>query len=230
MIAWAGIERLRAGLDADDAHATSCRARAGRSTASRRRWSARAAAGPRHERRLRIAVLGGGAWGTALALAMLRAGNAVTPLGPRRRDRRRDSRTADNPRYLPGIAFETGIAATHDSAEALAGADCVLVAMPAQALRAVLRRRRGPIWRPDAPLVLCAKGIERDTGSSLSGDRRRGLPAQSVAVLSGPSFAADVARGLPTAVMVAASDEALAAELAARFCRADCSAAIPPTT
>jgi glycerol-3-phosphate dehydrogenase (NAD(P)+) len=67
------------------------------------------------------------------------------------------------------------------------------------------------------PLVLCAKGIERETGALLSSIVKEVLPHNPVAILSGPSFAADVARGLPTAVVVAANDEALATELAARF-------------
>ena len=163
----------------------------------------------------RVAVLGGGAWGTALALAMLRAGHDARLYA-------RDTETVaaiargENPRYLPGIRIEPGIAATSDIAAALDGADCVLAVTPAQSRRAVLAPARNQ--EPHgAPLVLCAKGIERDTGALLSAIVEENLPDNPVAALSGPSFASDVARGLPTAVVVAAREAELAAGLAARF-------------
>jgi glycerol-3-phosphate dehydrogenase (NAD(P)+) len=163
----------------------------------------------------RVTVLGGGAWGTALALAMLRAGHSVRLFA-------RDPETVasiahgENQRYLPGIAIAPGIEATSDIKVALAGADCVLAVTPAQALRATLAVAKAHM-PTDIPLVLCAKGIERDTGALLSAIVEEMLPQNPVAALSGPSFATDVARGLPTAVVVAARDEALAADLAARF-------------
>lgn len=163
----------------------------------------------------RVTVLGGGAWGTALALAMLRAGHSVRLFA-------RDPETVasigrgENPRYLPGIAIAPGIEATSDIKAALAGADCVLAVTPAQSLRATLALAKNHMPR-GIPLVLCAKGIERDTGALLSAIVEEILPRNPVAALSGPSFATDVARGLPTAVVVAARDEALAADLAARF-------------
>lgn len=163
----------------------------------------------------RVAVLGGGAWGTALALAMLRAGHDVRLYA-------RDAETVaaiargENPRYLPGIMIEPGIAATSGMAEALDGADCVLAVTPAQSLRDVLATARNHVPQ-GAPLVLCAKGIERGTGALLSAIVEESLPDNPVAALSGPSFASDVARGLPTAVVVAAREAELAAALAARF-------------
>lgn len=163
----------------------------------------------------RVSVLGGGAWGTALALAMLRAGHEVRLYA-------RDPETVaaigrgENPRYLPGIAIEPGIAATSDIGAALDGADCVLAVTPAQALRAALSAAAGHVPKGE-PLVLCAKGIERSTGDLLSAIVEESLPDNPVAALSGPSFASDVARGLPTAVVVAAREASLAAELAARF-------------
>lgn len=162
----------------------------------------------------RVAVLGGGAWGTALALAMLRAGHDVA-LWARDEAMVAAIRRGENPRYLPGIAIDPGIEATHELRAALAGADCVLAVTPAQSLRAVLSEARGHVPK-GAPLVLCAKGIERETGALLSTIVEEMLPANPVAVLSGPSFATDVARGLPTAVVVA-GEETLAADLAARF-------------
>jgi glycerol-3-phosphate dehydrogenase (NAD(P)+) len=163
----------------------------------------------------RVAVLGGGAWGTALALAMLRAGHSVR-LFARDRDTVAAIGRGENQRYLPGIAIEPGIEATSDIEVALTDARCVLAVSPAQSLRAMLTTASGHM--PDGiPLVLCAKGIERDTGALLSAIVEDILPANPIAALSGPSFATDVARGLPTAVVVAARDEALAADLATRF-------------
>jgi glycerol-3-phosphate dehydrogenase (NAD(P)+) len=163
----------------------------------------------------RVAVLGGGAWGTALALAMLRASHHAA-LWARDADMAAAIRRGENPRYLPGIALDTGIAATTDLKAALAGADCVLAVTPAQSLRAVLAEAR-PHLPAGVPLVLCAKGIERETGTLMSGIVEALLPGHPIAALSGPSFAVDVARGLPTAVVVAARDGALAAGLAAAF-------------
>ena len=165
---------------------------------------------------VRIAVLGGGAWGTALAAAMLRGGNEATLWA-------RDAATVtsinerrENPRYLPGILLDPAPAATTDLEGALAGAACVLAVTPAQTLRDLLGQLAGRM-EPQVPLVLCAKGIERGTGRLLSEIAGEILPRNPVAVLSGPSFASDVVRGLPTAVTVAAEDEALAAQLAALF-------------
>jgi glycerol-3-phosphate dehydrogenase (NAD(P)+) len=89
-------------------------------------------------------------------------------------------------------------------------------AVPAQSLRGVLEAA-GEALGTGVPIVLCAKGIERDTGKLMSEVAREILPGNPLAALSGPSFAADLARGLPTAVTVAAHDEALAAELAAKL-------------
>jgi glycerol-3-phosphate dehydrogenase (NAD(P)+) len=164
--------------------------------------------------RQKIAVLGGGAWGTALATTALRAGHGCTLWA-------RDVETVtainarhENPRYLPGIGLDPALQATADLDAALAGATCVLAVVPAQAMRGLLNALAS---RLDAktPLVLCAKGIERDTGKLLSEIATEILPRNPIAALSGPSFATDVAAGLPTAVTVAAADEARAARLAA---------------
>ena len=162
-----------------------------------------------------VAVLGGGAWGTALAIQMARAGHDVR-LWARDPEMVAAIGRGQNPRYLPGIRIEPDVRATGDLAEALDGVDCVLVVTPAQALRAVLEtaKRKVPAR---IPLVLCAKGIEHGTGKLLSEITAEILPENPVAALSGPSFAADVAKGLPTAVVVAAREEARAAALALRF-------------
>lgn len=163
--------------------------------------------------RQKIAVLGGGAWGTALAVTMLRASHECLIWA-------RDAETVaainerrENPRYLPGVTLDEGLVATGDLAHALTGASCVLSVIPAQATRGLLASL-GAILPDGAPLVLCAKGIERETGKLLSQVVAEVLPQATVAALSGPSFATDVARGLPTAVTVAAQDGNAASELA----------------
>lgn len=163
----------------------------------------------------RVTVLGGGAWGTALAMQMRRAGHAVR-LWARDADMVAAIRRGENPRYLPGVKVDPGIAATTDGAEALADAQCVLVVTPAQVLREVLTAHGRHVPR-GMPLVLCAKGIEHGTGMLLSQIAAQLMPANPVAALSGPSFAADLARELPTAVVIAAREEALAGALAQLF-------------
>lgn len=163
----------------------------------------------------RIAVLGGGAWGTALAATLSQTGAEI-------RHWMRDAAQAEaiargeNPRYLPGITLPSGINATTDLGAALDGADCVLAVVPAQSLRQALTAA-APHLPANVPLVLCAKGIERSTGSLLSTVAHEAAPGHPVAALSGPSFATGVARGLPTAVVVAAETPELAAELAQLF-------------
>jgi glycerol-3-phosphate dehydrogenase (NAD(P)+) len=119
----------------------------------------------------------------------------------------------ENARYLPDIPLDEDLAATGDLAGAVREADCVLAVVPAQAMRGLIGRLAAPL-RAGVPIVLCAKGIERDTGKLLSEIVAELLPDNPIGALSGPSFAADVARGLPTAVTVAAESPDLAAGLA----------------
>ncbi len=154
----------------------------------------------------RIGVVGGGAWGTALAAAALRAGRDTILWA---RDAATVADIADrheNLRRLPGIALDPALRATADLAEA-ARADAIVVAVPAQSVRRTVRAL-APLVVPGTPLVLAAKGFERETGLFLSDVAAQEAPEAAVAILSGPSFAANVARGLPTAVTLAAGDEA----------------------
>lgn len=152
----------------------------------------------------RIAVLGAGAWGTALAQQAARAGNAVTLWA---RDAGRAAAIAaarENQRYLPGVALEKGIAVTAEAA-ALDGADLWLLVVPAQHLRATLAAL------PDtgAPLVVCAKGVERGTLKLPLEILEEVRPGAAAAVLSGPNFAHEVAKGLPAAAVIASRDAGL---------------------
>ncbi|WP_375464380.1 NAD(P)H-dependent glycerol-3-phosphate dehydrogenase [uncultured Methylobacterium sp.] len=160
-----------------------------------------------------VAVVGGGAWGTALANATAAAGRDVTLWLRDAAMAGTLERTRENVRYLPGIPLHPHIRATAQAGD-LGTARTVLLVTPAQTTRDVLARL-APAFAAGAPVVLCAKGIERITGSFMSAVASDVLPAGTpVAVLSGPSFAADVARNLPTAVTLAAGDGDLAARLA----------------
>ncbi len=157
----------------------------------------------------RIAIIGGGAWGTALAHSECLAGNDTVLWARDELVVEGINSSRENNRYLPGIMLARGLRATTSLSEALAGADCVLAAIPAQSLRQVLETAAPEITQ-QAPLVLCAKGIERGTGKLPSEVAAEVLAGIRVGALSGPSFATDVARGLPTAVTVAADDGELA--------------------
>ncbi len=158
-----------------------------------------------------VAVIGAGAWGTALANVSARADRTVRLWG------RDEAHIADmlasreNKRHLPGIPLDKNVQPTADLALA-ADADILLVSVPAQALRGMLVALSDKL-RVGATLVLCAKGFERSTGHFLSDVAKEILPHHKVAVLSGPSFAVDVSRGLPTAVTLAADDLDLARDL-----------------
>ena len=158
-----------------------------------------------------IAVLGAGAWGTALALACARAGRSVTlwehdPANAERLKKQRESH------FLPGILLDDRIAIASDLAEA-ARAAAILLVVPAQAVRAVIQAL-APALAERTPVIVCAKGIERGSKKFMTEVIAECALKASPAILSGPSFAADVARGMPTAVTLAAADGKLAAELA----------------
>src|SRR5437660_2136480 len=157
-----------------------------------------------------IAVIGAGAWGTALAGVAARAGRSVTLCGRSTASVARMKATHENLR-LPGIRLEAGIALTADIAQA-ARADVILLALPAQNLREAATSLAPHLTQP-TPVVACAKGIERGTHKFMTEVIAEAAPNAVPAILSGPSFADDVARGLPTAVTLAAKDEPLAAAL-----------------
>lgn len=159
----------------------------------------------------RIAVVGAGAWGAALANVVARAGRAVTLIA-------RDAKAAaivqasrESPR-LPGIRLDDRVGVAGDPG-AVQGADAVLLVVPAQAMRSVAAALAPHVQRA-VPVVACAKGIERGSAKFMTEILAETMPAARPAILSGPSFASDVARGLPTAVTLAAYDEATARALA----------------
>jgi glycerol-3-phosphate dehydrogenase (NAD(P)+) len=157
-----------------------------------------------------VAVIGAGAWGTALACVAARAGRNVTLYGRSSANVARMKATHENAR-LPGVRLDAGIALTSEIAQA-ARADVILLAIPAQSLREAAISL-GPHLKQPAPVVACAKGIERGTHRFMTEVLAEAAPNAIASILSGPSFADDVARGLPTAVTLAAKDEAVATAL-----------------
>ncbi|MEA2835726.1 MAG: glycerol-3-phosphate dehydrogenase [Bradyrhizobium sp.] len=157
-----------------------------------------------------VAVIGAGAWGTALASAAARAGRDVMLYARNAAAAADMTATRENPK-LPGVNFVSGITITSDVATA-SRADIVLLATPAQNLREAVTAF-APHLAAATPLIACAKGIERGTHKFMTEVIAQAAPNAVPAILSGPSFASDVARGLPTAVTLATNDEALASEL-----------------
>lgn len=160
-----------------------------------------------------IAVLGGGAWGTALANCAARAGAAVTLWARDAAHVAEMAATGVNARRLPGIPLRASVTPTADLT-AVGSADIVLLAVPAQQIRTVALAAAGHLGA-GVPVVVCAKGIERGSGLYMTQVLAATLPDHPPAILSGPSFAEDVARGLPTAVTIAAHSAAEAEALGA---------------
>lgn len=164
-----------------------------------------------------IGILGAGSWGTALAVHLARNGRDVRLWGrnPALVAEMHERRT--NATYLPGISLPPSISLTHDVDRSLAGADCIVCAVPTHGARGVLRLA-APLLRPSTIVVSATKGLELDTWQRMSevilDEVPRGIP---VVVLSGPSFAAEVARELPTAVVAASSSADAVSRVLAEF-------------
>ncbi len=159
----------------------------------------------------RIAVIGAGAWGTALASSAARAGRDVTLWARNPAIVAAIAEKRDDP-SLPRPSLDDRVAVTGAVAD-IARADAVLLVVPAQDSRAAATGL-APHVRSGTPVVACAKGIERGTHRFMTEIIAETLPDTVPGILSGPSFAADVARGLPTAVTLACADETTAAALA----------------
>lgn len=167
----------------------------------------------------KVAVVGAGAWGTALAKVLGDKGLDVR-LWTRREDHAVAIREAgENTRYLPGARLPANIVATSSLPEAILGAEVILLVVPSHAFRETLVAARDSI-APGAVLVSATKGIENDT-LMLMGEVAEDVLGKEVAsrfaVLSGPSFAKEVAAGIPTNIVVAARDPELAADVQRLF-------------
>ncbi|MBU0499745.1 MAG: NAD(P)-dependent glycerol-3-phosphate dehydrogenase [Gammaproteobacteria bacterium] len=161
----------------------------------------------------RIAVLGAGSWGSALAILLARNGHAVAlwdhfpdHIGNLIAD-------GENRRFLPGIAFPAGIEPSAELAYALKAVEIVLIVVPSHAFRSILLQA-APHLPGQAIISWAAKGLEPGCGRLLSQVAIDVLGPRDVAVVSGPTFAAEVARGLPTAITVASTDAGHASRVA----------------
>ena len=154
-----------------------------------------------------IGVVGGGAWGTALAEVARMAGRRVLLWARDASVANEINRQHTNAAYLPGVTLDADLAATSDLAR-MAEVDAVLLATPAQTQRAIAHSLTRHI-APETPVVICSKGLEQSTGKLMTDVLAETLPDCRMAVLSGPGFAHDVVRGLPTALTLACRDEAI---------------------
>jgi glycerol-3-phosphate dehydrogenase (NAD(P)+) len=162
----------------------------------------------------RIGIIGGGAWGSALALTARRAGRDVVLWAREPEVAAAINRDHANPLFLPGVVLDPAIGATTELAQAVRGADVLLLVAPAQHLRA-LAAALASLLPAGLPVVICAKGIEEGSGALMSEAVAATLPQAPLALLSGPTFASEVAAGLPTAVTLACADAALGSRLIA---------------
>jgi glycerol-3-phosphate dehydrogenase (NAD(P)+) len=162
-----------------------------------------------------VGIVGGGAWGTALALAQVRAGRDVLLWAHEPEVVDAINKRHINDIFLPSVALDPALRATKSIAD-VAARDVVLFVAPAQHVRAVSRQLK-PHLNSGQPVVICAKGIEQRTGRMMREVLAEELPAAMPAALSGPSFAADVARGLPTALTIACASEQWGQVLAERL-------------
>jgi len=160
----------------------------------------------------KLAVVGGGAWGTALAQVAAANGQDTMLWAIEEDVVAAINRIHENPVYLRGLKLNPAIRATSNFSD-LSNCDAWLVVTPTQHMRAVLSR--APC--PNMPLILCSKGIEEGSGLMLHQVAHEVCPTSPVAILSGPTFAHEVASGLPTAVTLACADQALGERLRERL-------------
>jgi len=150
----------------------------------------------------RLAVLGAGSWGTALAIVLARNGRSVSLWARRPDQAERINAAGENADYLPGVSLPGGLSATADLAAALADVQAVLIATPSSTLRQMCRAM-APHLPPGVPVALACKGVERRTGYLLSEVVAEELPGHVVGAVSGPTFARETALDHPTAATVA---------------------------
>jgi glycerol-3-phosphate dehydrogenase (NAD(P)+) len=166
------------------------------------------------EARARIAVLGAGSWGTALAIRLCRNGHAVRLWGNEADHIAELREDGENRRFLPGITLPAGLVAFDSLDQALNGATDCLMVVPSHAFAAVTEQLAGRLPR-GLGLAWATKGLDPATGGLLHTIARQVLPDEALAIVSGPSFAREVANGLPTAVTVASAEPEFARRIAA---------------
>jgi glycerol-3-phosphate dehydrogenase (NAD(P)+) len=158
---------------------------------------------------MKIAIIGAGAWGTALGVVLHRNSHEITVWGHDAEHLREMQRTARNEAYLPGVSLAPDWRFETDIAAAIEGMEAIVLAVPSRALREVSAR-----FAAYQGLVVCVtKGIEADSGLTMTGILRETVQGATAVALSGPSLAAEVVRGVPTAVVAAHPDTAIASRV-----------------
>jgi glycerol-3-phosphate dehydrogenase (NAD(P)+) len=164
---------------------------------------------------MNVAVLGAGSWGTALSLVLHRNQHSLRLWTHRTEHAAKMQQARENARYLPGIPLPADWLITSDLQSAITQADAVVLAVPSKAFRSVANQ----LIEVRCPLVSVTKGIEYDTGLTMSGVLASCVPVAPVAALSGPTFALEVARGYPCAIVAASRHVAIAEQVQALFHR-----------
>ena len=160
---------------------------------------------------MNVAVIGDGGWGTALALTLARHGHAPRVWGPDAAYLGEIRATRRNRKFLPGVELPEAIGWTADPADALAGAEAVVMVVPSKYVRATLARFAGAYRAAGAPPVVSAtKGFDETTLERMTEILSELWGVENPAALSGPSIAPETARGVPTAVTIACADAAQA--------------------
>ncbi len=162
---------------------------------------------------MKVTILGAGAWGTALALHLSRAGHSIRLWGHDVSHLKALEKSGANERYLPGIPLPSGWALETDARWAVQGAEAVVVSVPSRAFREVTQS----LSDYSGLVVSVTKGIEYETGLTMCGVLRQTAVAAHVTALSGPSLALEVARGIPTAVVAAGVDPAACLQVQSLF-------------
>jgi glycerol-3-phosphate dehydrogenase (NAD(P)+) len=157
----------------------------------------------------RIAIIGAGSWGTALAVNLAGKGHTVSIWDVDDALLKDLDRARENKRYLPGVPLHDGIGVSFGLPDGLYGADAVLFAVPAQHFRSALLKA-GPHIGYDTPIINVAKGIEQKTLKTISQIAAEEFPGRKFAAISGPSHAEEVGRAMPTTVVAASADAELA--------------------
>jgi len=165
----------------------------------------------------RIAVIGAGSWGTALAISLARRGGHTLSLwahSPAHADELRSTR--ENSRYLPGFTLSADIRIANDLTDAIHGAETVLCVTPSQALRSILQQI-APVLQPHQVLLSASKGVEERTHLRMSEIFAEYAPNNPIGTLGGPSFALETAQAKPTAITIATHDTLLGERLQSDF-------------
>ena len=163
---------------------------------------------------MKIAVIGSGSWGTAMALHMAGSGNQVYMWSWIQEETDRLNRDRENKEFLPGISFPDNVICTHNMQECIEGAEVVITAVPSPATRTTAKEMSQYVT-DGQKLVNISKGLEGEL--RLSEVYKSEIPQAEISVLSGPSHAEEVSRGIPTTVVVASDNEETAKYLQAIF-------------